>query len=184
MSNKDRVRRRRCKGFKILCENAAPSARYGFGHSFKGPQCHPGTRIALQDYIFRWLDDLNGEIAMWVNGPVGIGKSAIAQAVAHRAKSQGRLSSAFVFFRSNHTRNHAKRLVPTLAYEMIQQMPGTHDSVCRAIAANPLVFSSPLDSQIVEILVQPLHCSDSEDHLLQGARLIIIDGLVMSARSH
>lgn len=60
----------RYEGFKILCDNTAPSALYEYGHSFTGPRCHPGTRIAVQDYIFKWLDDPEGQIAMWMNGPL------------------------------------------------------------------------------------------------------------------
>ncbi|KAF5313182.1 hypothetical protein D9619_003287 [Psilocybe cf. subviscida] len=163
------------RGFKLLCDNTAPSARYGSGQSFAGPQCHPGTRIAVQDYIFRWLDDEHGQIAMWMNGPVGIGKSAIAQTVAHLAAERGQLSSAFFFFRSDNTRNTMTYLVPTLAYEMTQQLPHTLDPVCQTIGANPLIFSSPLERQIRDTLLRPL-CPPSES-FPRRRMLIIIDGL-------
>lgn len=112
---------------------------------------------------------------MWMNGPVGIGKSAIAQTVSYLAAEQGRLSSAFFFLRSDNTRNSLKHLVPSLAYEMTQQIPRTLDSVCRTIATNPLIFSSYLDRQVNDVLLQPLrlpHQLSSE-----GPRLIVIDGL-------
>ncbi|KAF5327736.1 hypothetical protein D9619_005146 [Psilocybe cf. subviscida] len=163
------------RGFKLLCDNTAPSARYGSGESFTGPQCHPGTRIAVQDYIFKWLDDPDGQIAMWMNGPVGIGKSAIAQTVAHLAAERGQLSSAFFFFRSDDSRNTVKYLVPTLAYEMTQRMPHTLDRVCQTIAANPHLFSSPLDYQISSTLLRPL-CIPCESSL-RGRMLIVIDGV-------
>ncbi|KAF5327559.1 hypothetical protein D9619_004829 [Psilocybe cf. subviscida] len=163
------------RGFKLICENTSPSARYGSGESFAGPQCHPGTRIAVQDYIFKWLDDPDGQIAMWMNGPVGIGKSAVAQTVANQAAEQGQLSSAFFFFRSDNTRNSAKYLVPTLAYEMTQQMPHTLSPVCQTIGANPLVFFSPLDHQISSALLHPL-CAPFESSPRRHM-LIIIDGL-------
>ncbi|KAF5326809.1 hypothetical protein D9619_005121 [Psilocybe cf. subviscida] len=165
------------QGFKLLCDNTSPSAQYGSGESFADPRCHPGTRIAVQDYIFKWLDDPDGQIAMWMNGPVGIGKSAIAQTVAHQAAERGQLSSAFFFFRSDDTRNSAKYLVPTLAYEMTQQIPHTLDLVCQIIGANPILFSSRLDlnRQISSGLLRPL-CTPS-DSSPRRHMLIIIDGL-------
>ncbi|KAF5326812.1 hypothetical protein D9619_005124 [Psilocybe cf. subviscida] len=163
------------QGFKLLCKNASPAARYGSGESFTGPRCHPGTRVAVQDYIFKWLDDENGQIAMWMHGPVGIGKSAIAQTIAHQAAERGKLSSAFFFFRSDDTRNSARNLVPTLAYEMTQQMPHTRDPVCQTIGANPLLFSSPLDSQISNALLRPL--SVPFEPSPRRRMLVIIDGL-------
>lgn len=111
---------------------------------------------------------------MWMNGPVGIGKSAIAQTVSYLIAERRQLSSAFFFFRSDDTRNNPKHLVPTLAYEMTQQMPRTLDSVCRTIASNPLIFSSPLHRQINDILLQP-HITNKSS--LEGPMLIVIDGL-------
>jgi hypothetical protein len=110
-----------------------------------------------------------------MNGPVGIGKSAIAQTVARQAADQGKLTSAFFFFRSDETRNSAKHLVPTLAYEMMQTIPQTADHVCQAIATDPHIFSSPLEHQINRTLLQPL-CSPIKLSS-GGCRLIIIDGL-------
>ncbi|KAF5327424.1 hypothetical protein D9619_005119 [Psilocybe cf. subviscida] len=138
-------------------------------------------QITLREYFsfnaiwIRWLDDPDGQIAMWMSGPVGIGKSAIAQTVAHQAAERGQLSSAFFFFRSDNSRNTAERLVPTLAYEMTQQMPHTLDLVCQTIGANPLLFAAPLDLQIGSAVLHPLSSrfhSSPRRHML-----IIIDGL-------
>lgn len=110
---------------------------------------------------------------MWMNGPVGTGKSAIAQNVAHLAAERGQLSSAF-FFRSDNTRSSTTHLVPTLVYEMTQQIPHTLDSVRQTISTNPLVFSSSLDCQIHSVLLPPLKIPFKSS---RPCKLVIIDGL-------
>lgn len=104
-----------------------------------------------------------------------IGRSTIAQRVAHLAAERGQLLSAFFFDLSDVTCNSAEHLVPTLAYEMTQQIPQTLEHVCAAILANPLIFFSPVERQIRSILLHPL-CIHSESSL-QGRRLLIIDGM-------
>ncbi|KAJ7845298.1 hypothetical protein B0H13DRAFT_1476554, partial [Mycena leptocephala] len=47
------------------------------------PQCHPHTRTAVQGTIQAWADeDSAAPSVMWLYGPAGAGKSAIAQTMA------------------------------------------------------------------------------------------------------
>lgn len=168
------------KGFDILRQNTTPSAIYGSDTSDPAKEvgCLHGTRLDVQGHIVRWLNDPDSEVAMWMYGPAGIGKTAIAQTVAKLCEEQEQLSSAFFFFRSDDGRNSAKHLVPTLAFEMLQQIPHTHDIICTRISDNPLIFTTPLERQLKTIILPaisaPFPLSQDIQH---GPMLIIIDGL-------
>lgn len=144
----------------------------------KEPGCLHGTRAQVQDHIFNWLRNPDNEAVMWMYGPAGIGKTAIARTVARLCAEQGRLSSSFFFFRSDDSRSSVKHLVPTLVFEMLQQMPHMRDIACTPIGNNPLVFSASLERQITTIMVPALSTPFPFSHSpAPDAMLIIIDGL-------
>ncbi|KAF5317795.1 hypothetical protein D9619_012659 [Psilocybe cf. subviscida] len=170
------------RGFDILCQNATPAALYGSNSydTAKDPGCLHGTRLGIQDHIFKWLNSPEGEIAMWMYGPAGIGKTAIAHTISKLCAERGQLSSAFFFFRSDEGRNSTKHLVPTLAFEMLQQMPHTRDVVCIPTANNPLIFCAPLERQIKTIILPALFTLFPSTQATSGpynSMLLIIDGL-------
>jgi len=44
---------------------------------------HPSTRVAVLEHIMSWILDLQKiRFFMWLYGPAGAGKSAIAQSIA------------------------------------------------------------------------------------------------------
>ncbi|KAF8961812.1 hypothetical protein BDZ97DRAFT_1663668, partial [Flammula alnicola] len=50
---------------------------------FDPPKCHPGTRVAVIKRIMDWVESLEISYPMlWLHGPAGAGKSAIAQMIA------------------------------------------------------------------------------------------------------
>ncbi|KAF5327430.1 hypothetical protein D9619_005113 [Psilocybe cf. subviscida] len=166
------------RGFDILCQNTTPAALYGSSTSAKNPGCLPGTRLNVQGHIFKWLDNPEGEVAMWMYGPAGIGKTAITQTVAKICADTGKLSSTFFFFRSDEGCNSAKHLVPTLAYGMLRHMPHTRGVVCAPIGSDPLIFSAPLERQIRTIIFPALAEPFPPSHgTPPGPMLFIIDGL-------
>ncbi|KAF5326859.1 hypothetical protein D9619_005145 [Psilocybe cf. subviscida] len=166
------------RGFEILCQNTTPAALYGSSPSAKDPGCLHGTRVDIQDYIVKWLGDLESEVAMWMYGSAGVGKTAIAQTVAKSCADRWQLSSAFFFFRSDDGRNSVKHLVATLAFEIQQQMPHTREAVCTPTATNPLIFSTSLERQIKTIILPALSQPfPSMGDTPSAPMLLIIDGL-------
>ncbi len=80
------------------------------------PLCHPMTREKVLKIISDWIDDLYPyQRIMWLNGPTGAGKSAIAQTIAERYKDS-RLAASFFFLRTTPDRSAASRLFLTLAW--------------------------------------------------------------------
>ena len=69
----------------------------------------------------KWEEDLKAFI-MWVYGPAGAGKSAIAHTIAEMCEETILLAS-FFFSRNDPSRNTVKPLIATIAYQIILNFP-------------------------------------------------------------
>ncbi|KAF9441828.1 hypothetical protein P691DRAFT_620977, partial [Macrolepiota fuliginosa MF-IS2] len=64
------------------------------------PRCHPKTRQSVHERLFIW--SCGGQEKwnmMWLHGPAGVGKSAVAQTFAEDCQSRNCLGRAFFFSR-------------------------------------------------------------------------------------
>ncbi|KAJ7074587.1 hypothetical protein C8F01DRAFT_1101041, partial [Mycena amicta] len=95
---------------------------------FPPPKCHPQTRVAVQEAIQSWAmsDSEEGPSVLWVYGPAGAGKSAIAQTMAERWSAPGPrdLAAAFFFAHWRNGGGDGAKLFPTLAYQFALRSPG------------------------------------------------------------
>ncbi|KAF5355198.1 hypothetical protein D9756_005678 [Leucocoprinus leucothites] len=87
------------------------------------PKCRPGTRVHIIEQLEEWLESLSREYDMlWLYGPAGTGKSAIAQTFAELCAERNRLGATFFFSRPNH-RNKPESVIPSLAYQLTYYFP-------------------------------------------------------------
>jgi len=168
------------KSVDILERATAPAAFHNSDARFDPPKCHPNTRLAVLAKIMRWIrweEDLEAFI-MWVYGPAGAGKSAIAQTIAEMCDEEMLLLASFFFSRNDPSRSTVKPLVATLAYQIISNLPQTRDIILGAIERDPLIFTKSLVVQVKSLIMGPLQ-SLVESGSFNNAtrRLIIIDGL-------
>ncbi|KAF9562261.1 hypothetical protein CPC08DRAFT_687899 [Agrocybe pediades] len=170
------------RGYARLVENVAPAALHDSGHVVDPPKCHPNTRVAIIDSIIDWTSganvDLRDKSIVWMKGGAGAGKSAIARSVAERCSELGLLLGTFFFGAADTTRNHVRRLVATLAYQMCIVLPELRDRVSKLVEDDPLIFSRSITTQLTILVVRPLS-EALADHSgpTETPRLIIIDGL-------
>ena len=126
----------------------------------------------------KWEEDLNSFI-MWVYGPAGAGKSAIAQTIAEMCEEEMILLASFFFSRNDPSRSTAKRLIATIAYQITLNLPQVRDAILGAIGQDPLIFSKSLAVQVKSLIAVPLQplveAGFFKDPL--SRRLVIIDGL-------
>ena len=141
------------------------------------PKCHPQTRLAVLDDIMKWVNKSGAQddFMMWLFGSAGAGKSAIAKKIAELAAEQGLLIGTFFFSRTSFKRNSKDRLIPTLAYQLAQSIPGTRVYIEDAIERDPAIFNKNLQTQINTLLIKPLQSVSTQTIPLP--KLIIIDGL-------
>lgn len=115
---------------------------------------------------------------LWLHGPAGAGKSAIAQTIAEMCHALGLLLASFFFSRTAGGRNNEKKLIPTIAYQIAISFPTTREHIEQAVESDPSLVDKSLEAQIQSLLIQPLRlaceATSSEE---QWPQLIIIDGL-------
>ncbi|KAF4613610.1 hypothetical protein D9613_008180 [Agrocybe pediades] len=171
--------------FDKLTDAIAPNAFHDSAARFDPPKCHPRTRVRILDDIMDWIlgqgQDTPVKPFLWLNGAAGAGKSAIAQSTIERCIERGIRLASFFFSNSDSTRNHAKHLVATLAYQLYQAFPGTEvqTEILSAISKEPLIFTKQIQQQFTTLVVQPLktYLSRHKFPESQTSFLIVIDGL-------
>ena len=126
----------------------------------------------------KWGEDLDAFI-MWVYGPAGSGKSAIAQTIAEMCEDEMILLASFFFSRNDPSRNTVKPLIATIAYQITLNLPQVRDAILRAIEHDALIFSKSLAVQVKSLIVAPLQLLADTGFFKKptSRRLVIIDGL-------
>ena len=126
---------------------------------------------------------MNPTTILWLSGPAGTGKTAIAGSIADACQSLGWLAASFffsAFVPTSPDRRSHMCLVPTLAYHLVHHtsIPGLRNNILESIAGNPSVFEKCLEQQFEILILRPLRqvgelSSSSET----WPKIIIIDGV-------
>ena len=167
---------------ELLQQHIAPGAFHNSDERYDPPKCHPQTRRAVLKKIEDWVKDANKvALILWLYGPAGAGKSAIAQTIAELLENAGLLAAAFFFSRDAAGRSTKAPLVATLVYQLIISIPEIRVHVLEALEEDPALFSRSIEAQIEALIVKPLNTVAADDTLapilLSRPRLIILDGL-------
>ena len=168
-------------GFEILYGKIAPDAFHDSGERFDPPKCHPNTRVAVLGDIMQWIQAIEElEDILWLYGPAGAGKSAIAQTIAEMCAKLGLIVASFFFSRASQSRNNEKRLISSVAYQLAISIPSTRSYIESAVQIDPAIFDRSLQTQIDTLIIQPLEnaCANVDPAIVKHwPRLIIVDGL-------
>ncbi|KAJ7236333.1 hypothetical protein C8J57DRAFT_1088195 [Mycena rebaudengoi] len=184
-------------GLHLLHRAIAGDAVHDSAEIFPQPHCHPNTREKLLDVLSRWgsgiepprnwtskEDEENHEPAstsdednepgsgiLWLYGPAGSGKSAVAQSFCQRLMD-GRLGGSFFFKRGHPSRGNARRLFPTIAYQLALLRPELKQIISQIIENDPAIVDRSFSKQLQDFIIGP--CQNS---CLSQPVSIIIDGL-------
>ncbi|KAJ2934459.1 hypothetical protein H1R20_g2614, partial [Candolleomyces eurysporus] len=97
--------------------------------------------------------------------------------MSERCAGKGLLGASFFFsYRAPETRGK-KYLVPTLAYQLAQNVGGLEPSILSAIERDPCIFDKNMQSQMDVLILQPLKEAADEGVLDPSPKVVIIDGL-------
>ncbi|TFK31883.1 hypothetical protein BDQ12DRAFT_744814 [Crucibulum laeve] len=171
--------RTRIHGIDYLRESIVACALYNSKERFDPPKCHAETRVAVLESIMAWVDHRQRTSSiMWLHGPAGAGKSAIAQTIAETCAKAKTLCAAFFFSRTASERNSVDRLLPTLVYQIVLAIPSLEKLVTDAIEKDFTIFSLSFPEQLQRLIVNPLREAVEQKLLAENSpQLIIIDGL-------
>ncbi|KAF8329049.1 hypothetical protein F5887DRAFT_1005301 [Amanita rubescens] len=142
------------------------------------PRCHPGTRETVLRKIYSWIDQPNPrQRILWLNGPAGAGKTAVAQTVAEHCKGH-QLAASFFFKRNTKDRGVVDRLFLTLAWQLATSIPETRPYIESALKADRLLHTKAIDVQFDQLFVQVFRklLRDKPNIRLEKT-LVIIDGV-------
>ncbi|KAF5350106.1 hypothetical protein D9756_009236 [Leucocoprinus leucothites] len=140
-------------------------------------RCFEGTRTEHRNSITSWA---KGEWksrqarVLWMDGPAGVGKSAIAQTCTEELEDN--LTAAYFFSRANGW-DEPDKLIPTIAYQLATRYPSYRSAVDAAIIRNRSVVQAWIPTQFEELIVKPLLKLNPEDRNAAKDSIILIDGL-------
>ena len=129
----------------------------------------------------RWVQAMEeSEDVLWLYGPAGAGKTAIAQTIAEMCTKLCLLVASFFFSRASQSRKNEKRLIASIAYQLAISIPATRSYIESAVQIDPAIFDKSLDAQMETLIIRPLvgaHAHVDPVDAKQWPKLIIIDGL-------
>ncbi|KAJ7906845.1 hypothetical protein B0H13DRAFT_1619113 [Mycena leptocephala] len=159
------------EGLHILYRAAAGDATHDAEDRFPQPRCHPETRKKMLDVLWNWTYTGSSPI-VWLHGPAGAGKSAIAQSLCQKLEEEGCLGASFFFKRGHPSRGHAKRLIATIAFQLALRLPDFNRHISQSIESDPSLVDKSLSIQLQKLIVEPCQQSTSAHPLV-----VVIDGL-------
>ncbi|KAF9444223.1 hypothetical protein P691DRAFT_736830 [Macrolepiota fuliginosa MF-IS2] len=160
----------------VLLESSVLDAVYDSPAREPPPRCLPGSRRQVDDIVYWALayhDRLNP--VLWVNGPAGVGKSAVAQTCAEEFAASGQLAASFFFSKLN-GRNKPNELFPTIAYQLLHSDPSYCDIIESRLVRDPTITQRSLIHQFQELIVSPVEEASTQGRDVPKG-VIIIDGL-------
>ncbi|KAF9445647.1 hypothetical protein P691DRAFT_784929 [Macrolepiota fuliginosa MF-IS2] len=164
------------KSIKLLSEHIIIGAE--FDSSDHRPSCHPETRLNISRNIQAWMHNLARKYKiLWLNGPAGVGKSAILQTIAEvEADSTTSILGATLFFSRPNERNDPQRVFITIAYRLSMRYPAYRTYIVELLDFDPTMVKKSMQEQFKAFIVQPFAIKE----LLAGTQdtvLILLDGL-------
>ncbi|KDR67318.1 hypothetical protein GALMADRAFT_1128545 [Galerina marginata CBS 339.88] len=167
-------------GMEVLLQAASPGAFHNSGERFDPPKCYPNTRVAVLKKVMDWIIGTFGweEYIMWLYGPAGAGKSAIAQTIAEMCCQYRILLGSYFFSRSDSKRNSVKHLAASLAYQFAANLPQARSLLEDVIRNDPAIFERSFKVQFNAFILEPLmQLYKTSTFPLPHPYLIVIDGL-------
>jgi hypothetical protein len=127
----------------------------------------------MLEHLHRWSFRTDSESSvLWLHGPAGAGKSAIAQSFCQKLEAEGRLGASFFFKRRHPSRGTGNRLFPTIAYQLLLCLPELKQGISQIVEHNPSIIDRALSTQLQKLIIEP--CQRS---LHSCSLTIVIDGL-------
>ncbi|KAF8649166.1 hypothetical protein AX16_005964 [Volvariella volvacea WC 439] len=142
------------------------------------PKCHPETRRSIIDDIKHWATGVGADTGvLWLKGPVGTGKSAIARKVCEDLDKQNPrlLAGSFFFWRNDRIRNSLRTFVSTIVQRLIV-FSEVGEQIYRALANDPSTLDHTPEVQWETLVIKPL-CQGLLNTEFTQRSLIVIDGL-------
>ena len=157
---------------------ASEDASYDSRARYPPPRCHPGTRVQVLKKISDWINDPDPpQRILWLSGPAGAGKSAIAQTVAERFHDT-QLAASFFFQKNTSDRGVSDRLFLTLAWQLATSIPKIRPYLKSTLKAERSIHVKSITVQFHRLFMKAFKLLlRDEPGFCPAKNLIIIDAL-------
>ncbi|KAJ7870875.1 hypothetical protein B0H13DRAFT_1634626 [Mycena leptocephala] len=157
----------------LLRSAAASDAFHDSAERYPQPRCHPETRTKMLGDLYKWSSETDpNSSVLWLHGPAGAGKSAIAQSFCQKLEAEGRLGASFFFKRGHPSRGTGNRLFPTAAYQLALCLPELKRAISQIVEDNPSILERAFCVQLQKLITEP-----SQQIVRARTLIIVIDGL-------
>jgi hypothetical protein len=137
------------------------------------PACLEGTREQLLDDIAQWMEDPASKKVFWLTGAAGTGKTTIARSIAEMAKGRNLLGATFFFSRTSADRGDFKRVIPTIAYQLAQDLR-LRSRIAAAIDDDNTLSTADVSIQAEKLLLETLRVPIPDP---PSCLLLVVDAL-------
>ena len=139
-------------------------------------ECLPGTRTDIFSRIREWARSPQGKGIFWLSGIAGTGKSTISRTMAKSFSEAQSLGASFFFERGEGDRGNARKLFPTIAWQLAASNPQLMPALHQAVHDNPGIMAKAMREQFDKLLLQPLQKLEQSNVSTQTI-IIVIDAL-------
>ncbi|KAG8732253.1 hypothetical protein FRC11_014842, partial [Ceratobasidium sp. 423] len=136
--------------------------------------CTENTRTQILVDSMAWADNPDGAKIYWMNGMAGTGKTTIAYSLCERLEAAGQLAASFFCTRTSRECSEAKRIIPTVAYQLARRSAPFRDALCGVLDKDPDIGTLNTTSQFDSLLAKPL--VESKE-LMTRNQVVVIDAL-------
>ncbi|KAK7014035.1 hypothetical protein R3P38DRAFT_1456832 [Favolaschia claudopus] len=157
---------------RILYSASAPDATHDAADGDTHPPCHPNTRMEILEHLTKWSQDASSPQILWMHGPAGTGKSAIAQSFCEELQARNCLAGSFFFRRGHPSRGNATKLWPTIAYQLALLFPGFKSALGLRLTTDPSLLDKSIPAQFQRLVLDSYAEASSSCSLV-----MVLDGL-------
>jgi hypothetical protein len=122
-------------------------------------ECLQGTRTEILSQITEWVNSTENNVprVLWLSGPAGKGKSAIAHTIAKWFEDVGGLGSCYTFDRQREADRRHEKIFSTIARDLADRDLEMRRALADAVqAASSLKKTADIIQQWQKLLVKPL----------------------------
>jgi hypothetical protein len=122
-------------------------------------RCLQGTRMKILSEITEWVNSIGDNVprVLWLSGPAGKGKSAIAHTIADWFEDVGGLGSCYTFDRQREADRRHEKIFSTIARDLADRDPEMRRALAGVVqAASSLKKTADILQQWQKLLIEPL----------------------------